>query len=135
MMQNDIDPDLRDYFKDCVMPVDVFHFKLKHKETDIDCNRHCNPYIWLELHNGEKWWFNSSAAEQSNVRPFTAIKFFKHGEQCPRIPDCKPTTSCGYQAIVHEMEADCFESFLDEMIKHRNWLINNLRIASSLHTP
>jgi hypothetical protein len=110
MMQNDTDPYLRDYFKDCAMPVDVFHFKSKHKETDIDCNRYCNPYIWPELRNGEKWRFNSSAAEQSNV------------------------WIGGYQAIVREMEADRFEFFLDEMIKRRNRLIIQ-QLKNSFKSP
>jgi hypothetical protein len=99
MLQNDIDPHLRNYFEDCAMPVDIFHFKSKHKETDDTCNRFCNPYIWPELRDRSKWRFNSSAAEQSNV------------------------WIGGYQAIVREMEVHRYEFFLDEMIKHKNRLV------------
>jgi hypothetical protein len=80
--------------------VDVFHFKSKHKESDIDCGRNCNPYIWPELHTGDgKWRFNSSAAKQTNAW---------YG---------------GFLAIVRDMQADRYEFFLDEMIKWQNRLI------------
>jgi len=99
MLNND-DDHLRTYFDHCALPVDVFHFKCKHKEQDIDCGRNCNPYIWPELRTDDgKWRFNSSAAEQTNA-------WFG-----------------GYQAIVREMQADRYEFFLDEMIKRRNRLI------------
>ncbi|OJT04033.1 hypothetical protein TRAPUB_5269 [Trametes pubescens] len=90
----------REYFADIALPVDVFHFKCKHKETDVVCGTHCNPYIWPELRTVEgRWRFNSSAAEQCNVW------FGK------------------YQAIVREMDVDRYNFFLDEMIKRRNRLI------------
>lgn len=81
MLKNDPEDYLRHYFDYCAMPVDVFHFKSKHKENDSQCNENCNPYIWKELRNGDKWRFNSSAAEQTNV-------WFG-----------------GYQSIVREMES------------------------------
>ncbi|KAF9544131.1 hypothetical protein CPC08DRAFT_730331 [Agrocybe pediades] len=88
------------YFDSCALPVDVFHFKSKHKETDEDCNRHCNPAQWEILETPDKKWrFNSSIAEQTNA------------------------WIGGYQAIVREMEADRYEFFLDEMIKRRNQLL------------
>jgi hypothetical protein len=31
------------YFEDVALPVDVFHFKAKHKESDGFCGRYCNP--------------------------------------------------------------------------------------------
>lgn len=99
MLSNDTDERDRTYFDDIAMPVDVFHFKSKHKETDTDCNRWCNPARWPELRNGEKWRFNSSAAEQANV-------WFG-----------------GFQAIVREMQVHRYEFFLDEMIKRRNRLV------------
>ncbi|EPQ50066.1 hypothetical protein GLOTRDRAFT_108722 [Gloeophyllum trabeum ATCC 11539] len=84
-------PDLQSYFEECAMPVDVFHFKSKHKETDIICNTYCNPASWPELHTEDgKWRFNSSAAEQTNA-------WFG-----------------GYQAIVREMDVDRYKLFLDE---------------------
>ncbi|KAF7975171.1 hypothetical protein HWV62_10361 [Athelia sp. TMB] len=100
MLRNDIDEHLRTYFDGVAMPVDVFHFKSKHKESDLDCGRHCNPYIWPELRTEEgRWRFNSSAAEQTNAW---------YG---------------GFLAIVRDMQADRYEFFLDEMIKRRNRVI------------
>ena len=53
------------YFDHVALPVDVFHFKNKHKE---DCGKYCNPAIWPELQTPEGGWrFNSSAAEQANA--------------------------------------------------------------------
>lgn len=57
-----------DYFQNVAFPVDVFHFKTKHKATDEFCGRHCNPALWLHLMEDGKWVFNSSAAEQANAR-------------------------------------------------------------------
>lgn len=100
MPNNDDDDDLRTYFDSCALPVDVFHFKCKHKEQDIECGRNCNPYIWPELRTTDgKWRFNSSAAEQTNA-------WFG-----------------GFSAIVREMQADRYDFFLDKMIKRRNRLI------------
>lgn len=78
-----------------MLPVDVFHFKSKHKESDEFCQK--NPSQWMELvgDNGE-WVFNSSAAEQGNV------------------------WIGGYQAIVREMLPHNYNFFLDEMIKRWN---------------
>lgn len=99
MLKNDEDDHLRTYFDGCALPVDVFHFKSKHKESDIDCGANCNPYIWPELRTEDgKWRFNSSAAEQANA-------WFGR-----------------YQAIVREMSVDRYNFFLDEMIKRRNRL-------------
>lgn len=88
------------YFDQCALPVDVFHFKCKHKESDVDCGKYCNPYIWQELRTPDgEWRFNSSAAEQTNA-------WFG-----------------GFQAIVREMNVEQYELFLDEMIKRRNRII------------
>ncbi|KAK1233689.1 hypothetical protein PQX77_002846 [Marasmius sp. AFHP31] len=97
MLENDSDPRLRDYFSNCAMPVDVFHFKSKHKESDDQCNMNCNPANWPELEASPGVWrFNSSAAEQTNV------------------------WMGGYQSIVREMSAVRYNFFLDEMIKWQN---------------
>ncbi|KAJ3743291.1 hypothetical protein EV360DRAFT_57709, partial [Lentinula raphanica] len=89
--QNDL------YFQQVMLPVDVFHFKSKHKESDEFCQRHCNPSQWTELVGDDgEWVFNSSAAEQGNV------------------------WIGGYQAIVREMLVHNYNFFLDEMIKRRN---------------
>lgn len=78
------------------LPVDVFHFKSKHREGDIVCGTHCNPASFAELIDGDQWIFNSSIAEQTNV-------WFG-----------------GYRAIVREMRAVRYRFFLDEMILRRN---------------
>ncbi|OJT02627.1 hypothetical protein TRAPUB_6808 [Trametes pubescens] len=50
------------------LPVDVFHWKCKHKKTDIECSYHCNPYKYPELlKDNTSGFFNSSRAEQTNV--------------------------------------------------------------------
>lgn len=86
-----------DYFKNCALPVDVFHFKCKHKASDVWCAQHCNPALWPELMTSEGCWrFNSSAAEQMNA-------WFG-----------------GFLAIVREMRVDRYNFFLDEMIRRRN---------------
>ncbi|KAJ3963633.1 hypothetical protein EV361DRAFT_160324 [Lentinula raphanica] len=85
------------YFQQVMLPVDVFHFKSKHKESDEFCQRHCNPSQWTKLVGDDgEWVFNSSAAEQGNV------------------------WIGGYQAIVREMLVHNYNFFLDEMIKRRN---------------
>lgn len=48
------------------MPVDTFHMKSNHKGTDAYCGYHCNPARFPELMDGNKWHFNSSAAEMVN---------------------------------------------------------------------
>ncbi|KAF7290011.1 hypothetical protein HMN09_01305800 [Mycena chlorophos] len=85
------------YFQKCALPVDVFHFKCKHKESDIECGIYCNPYSYPDLRTPEgEWRFNSSAAEQTNAW---------YG---------------GFQAIVQEMAAERYDFFLDEMVRRRN---------------
>ncbi|KAJ7080155.1 hypothetical protein B0H15DRAFT_787367 [Mycena belliarum] len=97
MLRNDPDEYMRHYFDNVALPVDVFHFKSKHKETDLDCGANCNPYIWPELRTADgKWRFNSSAAEQTNA-------WFG-----------------GFQSMVREMTVERYNFFLDEMIKRRN---------------
>ncbi|KAJ7202758.1 hypothetical protein GGX14DRAFT_369989, partial [Mycena pura] len=87
------------YFDNVGLPVDVFHFKCKHTQTDIFCQLNCNPALFKELigPNGE-WIFNSSAAEQANVW------FGK------------------FQNTVQQMPALRFNFFLDEMIAIHNRL-------------
>lgn len=99
MIHNDEDEWLCTYFNDIALPIDMFHFKSKHKETNIDCSRYCNPAHWPKLHDGEKWRFNSLAAEQTNAW---------YG---------------GFLTVVHDMQADRYEFFLDQMVKHQNRMI------------
>jgi hypothetical protein len=82
------------------LSVDVFHFKSKHKETDMFCQENCNPSAFLELlgEGGKAWYFNSSIAEQTNV------------------------WLGGYHAICREMLVDKYTFFLDEMIFQKNKL-------------
>ncbi|TFY52205.1 hypothetical protein EVJ58_g10145 [Rhodofomes roseus] len=66
-MLNNSSEENKQFFDGIALPVDVFRFKCKHKQSDIVCGTHCNPYIWLELRTEEgKWHFNSSSAEQAN---------------------------------------------------------------------
>lgn len=104
MLQHVEEGEDRDFFSDCAMPVDVFHFKSKHKETDVQCNINCNPANWPDLVTEEgRWRFNSSAAEQANC-------WFGR-----------------YLPIVREMEAIRYDFFLDEMIlRHNRNLVEEL---------
>jgi hypothetical protein len=78
-------------------PVDVFHFRTKHKETDLHCQQNCNPAAFSDLVDSEgKWVFNTSICEQTNV------------------------WLSGFQAILREMEVTRYNFYLDEMIKRRN---------------
>ncbi|EJD45025.1 hypothetical protein AURDEDRAFT_64790 [Auricularia subglabra TFB-10046 SS5] len=87
------------YLEDVALPVDVFHFKCKHKEGDIFCGQHCNPLLWPDLFENGKWQFNSSAAEQTNA------------------------WMGGFRAIVREMRRERYCFFLDEMIKRHNRIV------------
>ncbi|KDQ51461.1 hypothetical protein JAAARDRAFT_62514 [Jaapia argillacea MUCL 33604] len=81
------------HFKCCALPVDVFHMKAKHKESDMFCGMNCNPANWPALTTAEgKWRFNSSASEITN-------------------------------AWFGGFQVDRYNFFLDEMIKLRNELI------------
>ena len=92
IVQNDKD------FANVGLSVDVFHFKSKHKVTDIFCQTHCNPVAFPELkgEGNKPWYFNSSIAEQTNV------------------------WIGGYHSICREMLVDKYNFFLDEMILRRN---------------
>ncbi|OJT10707.1 hypothetical protein TRAPUB_12773, partial [Trametes pubescens] len=80
------------------LPVDVFHWKCKHKKTDEACAVHCNPYAYPELRVDDdgNWFFNTSIAEQTNV------------------------WAGGFAPILREMIAVKYDFFMDEMIKERN---------------
>ena len=73
------------YFKNVTLPVDMFHFKSKHKQTDDFCGRFCNPAHWVKLIDDQtdQWIFNSSAAEQVNLwfGGFCAITCLMHADQ------------------------------------------------------
>jgi len=79
-------------------PVDVFHWKTKHKKTSDACAIDCNPTLFKELigDDGKTWFFNSSIAEQTNV------------------------WLGGYHAILREMGQVKYNFFLDEMILRKN---------------
>ena len=85
------------YFDNCALPVDVFHFKSKHKAQDPFCRRYCNLYLWTDLVDETGHWvFNSSATEQTNA-------WFG-----------------GFQTLVRDMRVERYNFFLDEMIMQRN---------------
>lgn len=93
------------------LPVDVFHFECKHKQSDLYCQSHCNPYNFPELVEGKKWVFNSSVAEQTNA-------WFG-----------------GYHSICREMLVDRYNFFLDEMVMRKNRLmIEKLVLDNALPT-
>ena len=55
------------YFDNVGMPVDIFHAKTKHTESDIICQKYCNAAQFRELIGpDDNWIFNSSVAEQVN---------------------------------------------------------------------
>ena len=87
------------HFDYCIMPVDPFHAKTKHKDSDTYCNQVCNAAQFPDLRIGNKWRFNSSAAEMTNA-------WFG-----------------GFQGIVREMRATWYDFFLDEVIRIRNDII------------
>ncbi|KAK7023536.1 hypothetical protein VNI00_016687 [Paramarasmius palmivorus] len=83
------------------MPVDVFHFKSKHKSSDNYCGQHCNPINFPELTyhdaNGKlKWWFNTSIAEEKN------------------------SWIGRYAPMVREMHSVFFDFFLNTMVRLHN---------------
>ena len=82
------------------LPVDVFHWKTKHKQSNDACAIHCNPYSYLDLHKEDDsgWVFNSSIAEQTNV------------------------WLGGYHAILWEMHVVLYDFFLDEIIMEKNMI-------------
>ncbi|KIM42532.1 hypothetical protein M413DRAFT_408395 [Hebeloma cylindrosporum] len=99
-----------EHFKDTAKPVDVFHFRSKHKESDTHCQRYCNPAAFPEIIKDGKWRFNSSICEQTNE------------------------WLGGYQAILRDMEATRFSFYLDEMIKRRNRYME-LELQRKGHCP
>ncbi|RPD69138.1 hypothetical protein L226DRAFT_548234 [Lentinus tigrinus ALCF2SS1-7] len=97
------------YFDNCVMPVDPFHAKTKHKETDMFCAQYCNAAQFPDLLKDGKWRFNSSAAEMTNA-------WFG-----------------GFQAMVREMRECRYDFFLDEMILIRNRIITADLVKARAH--
>lgn len=78
--------------------MDVFHFQCKHSVEDEYCRRHCNPGSYPELLNADgSWFFNSSAAEQTNA------------------------WLGRYNPVLREMVVDKYNFFLDEMVMRKNW--------------
>ena len=98
------------HFEDTAMPVDVFHFRTKHKSTDTHCQMFCNPAAFPELMKDGKWVFNTSICEQTNV------------------------WLAGFHAILRDMEATRYNFFLDEMLKRRNcYVVKQLKAKG--HCP
>jgi len=84
------------HFENTGMPVDIFHFKSKHKVTDIHCQLYCNPAAFPEQIQDDKWKINTSICEQTN------------------------RWIVGYQAILRDMEGTRFNFYLDKMVKRKN---------------
>lgn len=103
------------YFDRVGLPVDVWHFKCKHKEQDVFCQIHCNPARFREL-IGEKdaWIFNSSAAEQSNT---WFGKFQNTVQEMPILRWVHISVSAAYHLIPISYR---YTFFLDEMIAIHN---------------
>ncbi|THV00023.1 hypothetical protein K435DRAFT_606423, partial [Dendrothele bispora CBS 962.96] len=100
-VRNHTDPEMRQFFKDIGLAVDVFHFKSKHKESDTYCGQNCNPFDFPELlytdENGRtKWYFNTSIAEQTN------------------------TWFSRYQPMCREMGSIFYDFFLNQMVLMHN---------------
>ncbi|KAF8574394.1 hypothetical protein K439DRAFT_1649787 [Ramaria rubella] len=83
----------------CALPINVFHYKCKHRKTNTWCMQNCNPALWPELMVNSSWLFNFSAAEQTNA------------------------WLGGFLSIVHEMCMERYNFFLDEMIRRQNNMI------------
>ncbi|KZT63110.1 hypothetical protein DAEQUDRAFT_229694 [Daedalea quercina L-15889] len=96
------------HFDNCAMPVDPFHAKTKHKETDLFCGQYCNAALFPDLIVGNRWRFNASAAEMTNA-------WFG-----------------GFHAMTREMRPARYDFFLDEMIKLRNrMIVTELQLANT----
>lgn len=85
------------FWKGTATPVDDFHYRNKHKATDMYCKTNCDPSSFPKLRNPDgSSIFNTSIAEQTNG------------------------WVGGYQAMVRSMESSWYNFFLDEMIHRRN---------------
>jgi hypothetical protein len=84
------------------LPVDIFHFKSKHKETDQHCREYCNPAMFEDVlvvnekTGKEEWYFNTSISEQNNI------------------------WLGGFHTMCRDMRAVFYDFFLDEMIRLQN---------------
>ncbi|KAI0792566.1 hypothetical protein C8Q75DRAFT_792147 [Abortiporus biennis] len=84
------------HFDNCLLPVDVFHARTKHKDSDEFCGCYCNPALFPDLLVKGKWRFNSSATEMTN------------------------TWFGSFRSITRKMREDCFDFLLDEVINQHN---------------
>jgi len=101
-VRNHSNEEVRRFFADIGLAVDVFHFNCKHSENNEWCGSECNPWKFPELtymnpETGKTgWYFNTSIAEQTNV-------WFGH-----------------YHTICREMGPIFYEFFLNTMIRLYN---------------
>jgi hypothetical protein len=109
------------YFDGVGLPVDVFHAKTKHKESDLFCQAHCNPARFRELVDGSgNWVFNSSAAEQAN-NWYGAFQSVVREMPVPRyVLNHNPMSGNLDENIIR------YNFFLDEMIAVRNQFLSGL---------
>ncbi|KAL0070341.1 hypothetical protein AAF712_002529 [Marasmius tenuissimus] len=115
-VRNHNDSEMRQFFEDIGLAVDVFHFKSKHKDSDIYCGRNCNPYHFPELiyrddTGKDRWFFNTSIAEQTNA-------WFGR-----------------FISICREMNGIFYEFFLNQMIMlHNKQVKQNLERSADVPT-
>ncbi|KAJ8090241.1 hypothetical protein PM082_018837 [Marasmius tenuissimus] len=110
------DSEMREFFDNIGLAVDVFHFRSKHKDTDIYCGWNCNPYHFPELMyiddaGKDRWFFNTSIAEQTNA-------WFGR-----------------FISMCREMNSIFYEFFLNQMIMlHNNQVKQNLQTSLEIPT-
>lgn len=90
-------------------PPDAFHM-CSHKESDLFCQNFTNPRKIPDLKNGDKWIFNSSAAELTNIW---------YG---------------GFSSICRGIHAVRYNFFLEVMVRLRNeWLSEKLKAQKDVN--
>ena len=95
MVQDGKDP----FFDDIGLTVDVFHFKCKHSETNLFCQRNCNPAAYPKLISEDnQGWFSTHQLQSRQTCGLEATTQFV--ERCSWISihfswmrwSCKGTT-------------------------------------------
>lgn len=101
-------PEDRERFVGSIVAVDAFHFR-SHASSDCFCREWTDPHIYPELKMNNKWVYNSSAAEITNIW---------YG---------------GFASICRAMHSIQFQYFLNEMVRLRNiWLCKKLAKKDSI---
>ena len=90
MLNNDTEAHLKGYFDNVAMPVDVFHLKSKHKESDVNCNMYCNPYRWRSY--GHPKIIGASIFQQQNKPMAGLVDINQSYVRCRLIDIISPWT-------------------------------------------